>query len=157
MQTGSIDGVTVKPLVRHGDQRGYFLEIVRASEGLFSAGFGQLSWASRAAGTVTAWHIHPHQWDWWFVPHGTLRVVLHDLRAGSGTFRRTQEIVLGTDGTDRLVAIPPGVAHGYKVLSDAEILYITSHEYNDAHPAPPEGEEGRIPADDPDIGYDWNR
>lgn len=153
-----IAGVVAKPLVRRDDGRGYFEELVRASEPVAAPGIRQISFATRAAGVVTAWHIHPTQWDWWFVPRGSLRVALHDLRAGSATFRVTQELALGEGAPDALLAIPPGVAHGYKVLNGpAEILYLVSTEYNDAHPAPPQGEEGRIPADDPDIGYDWNR
>lgn len=42
-----------------------------------------------------------------------------------------------------------GVAHGCKVFGGViHLLYITSNDYN------PE-DEGRIPHEDPDIGYDW--
>jgi dTDP-4-dehydrorhamnose 3,5-epimerase len=44
--------------------------------------------------------------------------------------------------------IPPGVAHGCRALERSHILYITSSVY-----AP--DDEGRIPHDDPTIGYDW--
>jgi dTDP-4-dehydrorhamnose 3,5-epimerase len=48
-----------------------------------------------------------------------------------------------------VVAIPPGVAHGCKVLQGPSILfYITSETYNP-------NDEGRIPHDDPTVGYDW--
>ncbi|MBU0769509.1 MAG: dTDP-4-dehydrorhamnose 3,5-epimerase family protein, partial [Proteobacteria bacterium] len=45
--------------------------------------------------------------------------------------------------------IPPGVAHGCKCISGpANLFYITSDVYDPA-------DEGRIPYDDPAIGYDW--
>jgi len=48
------------------------------------------------------------------------------------------------------VLIPPGVAHGYKVIGGQECLlvYLTDRFYNPA-------DEGRIPYDDPGINYDW--
>ena len=155
LRVGPVDGVAMKHLVRHADGRGFFEELLRASDPFFAAGIAQVSWAERSAGTVTAWHLHPTQWDWWFVGHGRLKVVVHDLRRESATFGNTHELTLDGDAGS-IIAIPPGVAHGYKVLAGpANILYITSREYNDAHPAPPEGEEGRIPANDASIGYDW--
>jgi dTDP-4-dehydrorhamnose 3,5-epimerase-like enzyme len=48
-----------------------------------------------------------------------------------------------------VLKIPPGVAHGYRVLSGpAHVFYIVSHEYDGR-------DEGRISHDDPGIGYDW--
>lgn len=149
MRSGPVEGAIVKSLLRHGDDRGFFEEIIRRGDPFFAAGFGQLSWARREAGTVTAWHLHPTQWDWWFVPHGRLRAVLHDLRSGP-TSGHTFEVLLGEGAPDAVLAVPPGVAHGYKVLvGPAEILYVTSREYDPA-------EEGRLPHDDPSIGYDWS-
>ena len=43
------------------------------------------------------------------------------------------------------------MAHGCKVVSDAaELFYVTSKIYDPK-------EEGRLPHDDPGIGYDWYR
>jgi dTDP-4-dehydrorhamnose 3,5-epimerase len=48
-----------------------------------------------------------------------------------------------------VVKIPPGVAHGYRVLEGpVHLFYIVSKEYDGT-------DEGRIPHDDPQIGYDW--
>jgi dTDP-4-dehydrorhamnose 3,5-epimerase len=156
MKRGPIEGVTVKELRRFPDERGFFEEIIRASDPFFK-GFAQFSWCRRREGTITAWHLHPNQWDWWFVPHGVLKAVLHDLRQSSPTHGNTFEIYLGDNATEQVLAIPNGVAHGYKVThGPAELFYITSHEYNRERPAPPHGEEGRLPYDDASIGYDWH-
>lgn len=152
----AIADVHLQPLVRHEDDRGFFEEILRASDPFF-AGFGQLSWCRRNTGVVTAWHWHPDQWDWWFIARGTARVALHDLREGSRTRGVTFETLL-SEAEPTVLAIPPRVAHGYKVVEGPmELFYVTSHQYNAAHPSPPEGQEGRIDADDKTIGYDWTR
>ena len=151
-----IEGAALLELERKVDDRGFFEEILRASDAIMSAGFAQWSWCERETGVITAWHVHPTQWDWWFIPFGRAKVALHDLRRDSGTQARTVELVLGAGGPDRVLAVPPGVAHGYRVLEGPMYLfYVTSREYNAASPAPPHGEEGRIPHDDPSIGYDW--
>jgi dTDP-4-dehydrorhamnose 3,5-epimerase len=155
LKIGPIDGAVAKDLARFPDERGFFQEILRASE-VPNLRFAQLSWCRRRQGAITAWHIHPDQWDWWFVPHGIMKAVLHDLRKSSPTHRTTYEIYLGENARERVLTIPPGVAHGYKVIEGPlELFYMTSHEYNRDNPAPPVGQEGRIPHDDAAIGYDW--
>lgn len=150
-----IDGAALRRLVRHHDERGFFEEILRASDPFFN-GFAQLSWCRRGEGVITAWHFHPTQWDWWFIARGSARVALHDMREGSPTRGVTWDAVLGED-EPAVLAIPNGVAHGYRVLrGPMELFYVTSREYNAAHPRPPEGEEGRLPYNDPAIGYDWS-
>lgn len=155
MRQTTIQGAELKVLVSRHDERGLFQEILRQSDPFFGQ-FAQLSWCRRAEGVVTAWHFHPHQWDWWFIVRGNARVALHDLRDTSPTRGVTWDALIG-ELEPVVLSIPPGVAHGYKVLSGPmELIYVTSHEYNAASPAPPEGEEGRLPADDPLIGYDWS-
>jgi dTDP-4-dehydrorhamnose 3,5-epimerase len=41
--------------------------------------------ADRQAGCIVGLHYHLHQADYWYVPYGRARVVLHDLRVGSPT------------------------------------------------------------------------
>jgi len=57
------------------------------------------------------------------------------------------EYLLGEGQPAQVLKIPPGVAHGLKVLQGpAHLMYITSHVYNP-------DDEGRIPYDS--LGYDW--
>ncbi len=150
MPKGVIDGVIIHPLIRHPDDRGYFEELIRFNDHFFTEGFGQLSHSQMFPGVIKAWHIHKTQVDWWYTAFGRLRVGLYDKREQSPTFRTTQELYMGDDLPPVILKIPPGVAHGCKVVSDgpAHLFYVTSQTYN------PE-EEGRIPYDDPVIGYDW--
>ena len=150
MPLGKIEGVVIHPLVRYPDDRGFFEEVIRITDPFFLEGFGQLSHSKMYPGVVKAWHIHKTQIDWWYAPFGRLRVALHDLRDGSPTRGITQEVYLGEDVPPVVLKIPAGVAHGCRALGEmpAHLFYVTSYTYN------PE-EEGRIPYDDPAIGYDW--
>jgi dTDP-4-dehydrorhamnose 3,5-epimerase len=150
VRLGQIDGVVVRPMTRHADDRGYFEELIRVTDDVFVEGFGQLSHSKMYPGVIKAWHIHKTQVDWWYVPFGRLRVALHDLRADSPTRGVTQELGLGDDLPPAVLKIPPGIAHGCKVIGEtpAHLFYVTSRTYDP-------DEEGRIRYDDPEIGYDW--
>lgn len=101
------------------------------------------------AGVIKAWHVHCQQVDWWYVCNGVLKVALYDTRQESPTRGQIDEMFLGGHQPARVVRIPPGVAHGCRcVAGPANLFYVTSKVYN------PE-DEGRIPHDDPAIGYDW--
>lgn len=144
-----IHGVEIKELVTHSDERGFFREIIRRSDRIFSEGFGQWSHTVSYQGVAKAWHVHQRQTDWWYVAVGVVKAALYDPRPGSPTYGQLQELLLGDGQPAIVLKIPPGVAHGYRVLSGpAHIFYIASHEYDGT-------DEGRIPHDDPEIGYDW--
>jgi dTDP-4-dehydrorhamnose 3,5-epimerase len=83
------------------------------------------------------------------VASGRIKVALYDTRAGSPTHGKLQELLLGDEMEPCVLKVPPGVAHGYRVLSaEANLFYITSNTYDP-------DDEGRIAHDDPAIGYDW--
>jgi dTDP-4-dehydrorhamnose 3,5-epimerase len=140
-----IDGVEVKELVTHEDDRGFFREIIRETDPFFSE-FGQWSHSMMYAGTAKAWHHHKRQTDWWYAI-GSLKVALYDLRQDSPTKGNLVEFFMG-DRFARCLKIPPGVAHGCRALELSHLLYLTSAVYD------PE-DELRVPHDDPTIGYDW--
>lgn len=144
-----IDGVMIKELRRHPDERGYFEEIIRKTDPFFREGFGQVSHSFMVEGVVKAWHIHKTQIDWWYVVSGVIKVALYDTRPSSPTYKELNELVIGKEEPNKVVKIPPGVAHGLKVLrGPADLVYVTSGIYST-------DEEGRIPYDDATIGYDW--
>jgi dTDP-4-dehydrorhamnose 3,5-epimerase len=144
-----IDGVVLKDLVTHCDERGFFREIIRGTDAFFGEGFGQLSHSLMYPGSAKAWHIHRRQVDWWYVPIGVLKVALHDLREASPTKGETMELFMGENQPARVLRIPPGVAHGCKAIGGvSHLFYVTSMTYD-------KSEEGRLPHDDASIGYDW--
>ena len=142
----TIAGVEIKELVTHADERGFFREIIRASDPFFE-GFGQWSHSLMYPGTAKAWHHHRRQTDWWYCI-GALKVALYDLRPESSTKGSLMEFLMGDRYASLCVKIPPGVAHGCRALELTHLLYVTSHTYDVA-------DEGRIAHDDPAIAYDW--
>ena len=143
-----IEGVVVKTLITHCDERGFFREIIRSSDDFFSE-FGQWSHSAMYSGVAKAWHIHHQQIDWWYVASGVLKVALHDLREDSPTNGQTQELLMGDHQPAQILKIPQRVAHGCRCLSGpAHLFYITSRSYDP-------NDEGRIDHDDQSIGYDW--
>jgi dTDP-4-dehydrorhamnose 3,5-epimerase len=144
-----IDGVELKPLMTHRDERGFFREIARDTEGIVREGWAQVSHSLMHPGVAKAWHLHPTQIDWWYVPVGDLKVALYDTREGSATAGKLLELFLGEHYSEQLLKIPAGVAHGCRAIGGpAHLIYLTSSVYNP-------DEEQRLPHDDPAIGYDW--
>lgn len=146
-----IEGVKVKKLVKHCDDRGFFAELVRDDEPELLTRFGQASCSMSYPGVIKAFHYHEKQDDLWFFPSGNAQVVLYDLREGSSTKGETDVYYMGEENPIILL-IPKGVAHGYRVLGQkpATILYFTTESYNPVDP-----DEKRINWDDSEIGFSW--
>ncbi|MGA2131246.1 MAG: dTDP-4-dehydrorhamnose 3,5-epimerase family protein [Bryobacteraceae bacterium] len=147
-----IEGVRIEPVPLWSDDRGYFLEVHRAGQGLagaFPRESTQTSTAFNYPGTIKAFHYHLHQTDFWTPAEGMLQIVLVDLRLGSRTFGARNTIYAGILRPWQ-VLIPPGVGHGYKVIGDrpSMLIYMTDRFYNPK-------DEGRIPYNHPAINYDW--
>ncbi|MHC4214102.1 MAG: dTDP-4-dehydrorhamnose 3,5-epimerase family protein [Planctomycetota bacterium] len=129
------------------DGRGWFCENIRQTEPLFV--FGQWSGSMMWTGVIKAWHLHQIQTDYWRIPVGVVRAVMCDMRPESPTYKEINEHMMGQDYEPIILTIPPGVAHGCKVLQGPAYLdYITSHVYNP-------DDEYRLPHDTSAIGYDW--
>lgn len=131
---------------------GFLMEVLRADEGLLKK-FGQSTFTVAYKGAIKAFHWHKKQDDLWFVATGRAMIVLYDLREGSSTKGKTEVIYAGKDDY-KLIVIPAGVAHGYKVLSNEPVLlfYHTTEPYNPKNP-----DEERISFNDPRIGFDWDK
>jgi len=142
-----ITGVYVVEPEVHGDARGRFVETYRRAWFPNGREMVQGNRSDKQAGAVVGLHYHMHQADYWYIPRGTGRVVLHDLRIGSPTEGATQTLDIG-DQNDWGVFIPPGVAHGFAALTDLTVTYLVDQYYN------PDDENG-VAWDDPAIGADW--
>lgn len=154
-----IKGVEIKELKVHKDvpdfeqedvKPGFLMEVLRDDDEMFTK-FGQSTFTVSHKGTIKAFHWHKKQEDLWFVATGKAKVVLHDMRRDSETFGQTEVVDAGEDDY-KLIRIPVGVAHGYKVVSDEPVLlfYHTTESYNAESP-----DEERIAHNDPSIGFDW--
>jgi dTDP-4-dehydrorhamnose 3,5-epimerase len=152
LESDAITGVYVVDPDLHGDERGVFVETYRREWIPTGREMIQGNRADRQQGCIVGLHYHLHQADYWYVPFGRARVVLHDLRVGSPTDGATLVVDLGArdDGSHdhRGVFIPPGVAHGFGSLTDMTITYLVDGYYNAA-------DELGVAWDDPAIDADW--
>jgi dTDP-4-dehydrorhamnose 3,5-epimerase len=151
-----IHGVEVEATTQYPDDRGCFAELFRFGEPGLGRDFNpangsriQVSFTISYPGVIKAIHYHFEQTDLWAPLSGMFQVILYDLRESSPTCGRLNTIFMGSLRPWKL-RIPPGVAHGYKVLGTETgfLVYATDRFYNPK-------DEGRIPFDDPGINYDW--
>jgi dTDP-4-dehydrorhamnose 3,5-epimerase len=139
-----IEGVQVIPLRKHGDERGWFMEIRR--ESALPRPTRQTNVAFTRKGVIKGLHYHERGQDDLFVClQGMVRVVLLDRETGE-TF--TEDI-----GEDNPVAVyvPGRLAHGYEALTDALFCYEVTEEYD-----PDDPDEHGIPWDDPRVRHLWS-
>ncbi|HEX5687198.1 MAG TPA: dTDP-4-dehydrorhamnose 3,5-epimerase [Ideonella sp.] len=151
----AIDGVLVFEPKLFGDERGFFMESF--NQRLFDDAVGapvafvQDNHSRSARGVLRGLHFQraPHaQGKLVRVAAGAVFDVAVDIRPGSATHGQWVGVELSADN-HRQLWIPPGLAHGFLVLSDsADFLYKTTDYY-----APQA--EGSLRWDDPDLAIDW--
>ena len=139
-----IEGLRRIPLQRFEDERGWFLEIHRAS--LLEKPMKQTNVSFSRKGVIRGLHFHERGQDDLFVClSGTARVVVLDLETGE-TF--TEDI-----GDENPVAIyvPGRCAHGFEALTDLVFIYPVTEEYDPADP-----DEHEIPLSDARVADLWS-
>ena len=127
------------------------MEVLRDDDPFFEA-IAQTTFTVAYPGVIKAFHWHERQDDYWVVLQGMAQVVLYDRRDHSPTRGQTDVYYLG-QYNPQVLAIPRGVAHGYRVLGaePAMLLYTVTRPYDPEHP-----DEHRIPYNDPTISFDWS-
>ena len=137
-----------------GDQRGYFLETwsqTRYEEAGIIGPFVQDNVAFSRKGILRGLHLqHPRsQGKLVQVLSGEVIDVVVDVRVGSASFGRWVAERL-SESNHRQIYIPPGLAHGYCVVSETALF---SYKCTDFYS--PATELGII-WNDPDLGIDWS-
>ena len=144
--------VLLSPKV-HGDARGFFRELWRADQ-YAAAGIAEpfvqdnVSYSER--GVLRGLHFqHPcGQGKLVTVVLGHVYDVVVDVRVGSPTFGQWSAFELTEANGDQLY-VPPGLAHGFVVLSPAALFaYKCTAYYSPAT-------ERVLRWDDPDLGIAW--
>ncbi|MBT9598169.1 MAG: dTDP-4-dehydrorhamnose 3,5-epimerase [Vitreoscilla sp.] len=151
----AIEGVLVFEPKLFGDERGFFMESF--NQRLFEDAVGhpvafvQDNHSRSARGVLRGLHFQraPHaQGKLVRVSAGVVFDVAVDIRPGSSTYGRWVGVELSA-ANHRQLWIPPGLAHGFLVLSDsADFLYKTTDYY-----APQA--EGSLRWDDPELAIAW--
>lgn len=142
--TDEIDGVNVIKAESHSDHRGMLVEILHASG---SAGrFVQANHSHSARHVLRGLHYHRRQIDWWYLASGSARVALVDVRRK--VERPSVQMIELRSGEPTVLEIPVGVAHGFLALSDIDLIYLVSEEYDGT-------DEFGIAWNDPSLAIPW--
>lgn len=153
VQSTQIAGVLIVEPVVFGDERGFFLESFneRAMREIgIDAHFVQDNHSRSQRNVLRGLHyqIHQPQGKLVRVVRGTVFDVAVDIRRNSSTFGKWVGVELSAENK-RIVWMPPGMAHGFVVLSDsADFVYKATDYYA------PEFER-TILWNDPDLGIEW--
>lgn len=148
-----LPGVLIVEPDVHQDSRGFFLEtwhIEKYREAGIDVAFKQDAHSSSQKGTLRGLHGQRTlaQGKLIRVIAGAIYDVVVDVREGSPTFGRWVSVELSAENF-RQIYLPPGMAHGFCVLSDvAQVEYKCSEVYH------PEDEFGII-WNDSDLGIKW--
>jgi dTDP-4-dehydrorhamnose 3,5-epimerase len=139
-----VDGVRVIPLRRFEDGRGWFTELMRASQ--LSKPVRQSNLVYSRQGVIRGLHYHERgQDDLFACVQGMVRVVILDRESGE-TF--TDDI---GDDNPAAVWVPGHHAHGYEALTDCLFLYHVTEEYDRDDP-----DEHEVPWNDPRVAHLWS-
>src|ERR1039458_4569574 len=153
VQSTQIAGVLIVEPVVLGDDRGFFLESFneRAMREIgIDAHFVQDNHSRSQRNVLRGLHyqIHQPQGKLVRVVRGTVFDVAVDIRRGSSTFGKWVGVELSAENK-RMFWLPPGLAHGFVVLSDsADFLYKATEYYAPKF-------ERTILWNDPDLGIEW--
>jgi dTDP-4-dehydrorhamnose 3,5-epimerase len=159
MSESRLPGVRYGSVKRHGDSRGSFRELWRASAfgtlGPAATGapagseprFVQANLSTSAAGVLRGLHYHRRQLDYWVVGSGRAFVALVDVRPA---LARLGSAVVETRelAADESVVIPVGVAHGFLALEPLELYYLVTNEFDGS-------DERGFAWDDPAVAVPW--
>jgi len=121
-----IDGVEVKELKKHCDNRGFLMEILRGSDKVKADGataFGQYYLGAVYPGVVKGKHRHFRQDDHICVITGNAAIHLEDGREGMGKGRK-EAIMVGEEHGWKLIKIPRGIWHSVENVGTETCLLI---------------------------------
>lgn len=123
-KNGTIDGVIVKNLLKHVDERGWLTEVFRQDE-LEEQYFPVMGYISMtAAGVARGPHEHAHQADFFvFLGPSNFKIYLWDNRTSSPTYMVRQVLYAGEDAPKSII-IPPGVVHAYKNVGETRGMVV---------------------------------
>ncbi len=147
----NIEGVFTITLKKHLALEGWFMELIRITDGIIERLPEEIKFEPRQISLsyavphrINAFHVHPRkiQDELWCVLKGRLKVWLVDIRKGSPTLGIKRDFILD-ESIPTLLYIPSGVAHGYKAgHKGALFMYIMNSQFNPENP-----NEGRLPWD----------
>ena len=149
----AVPGVLIIEPKVFGDQRGFFLETFRADRYAASGitgPFVQDNLSRSAYGVLRGLHLQnpKAQGKLVTVMRGRVLDVAVDVRRSSPRFGGWEAVRLSEENK-RMLWIPAGFAHGFRVISEkAQVLYKATDYYAPEH-------ERTLAWDDPDLKINW--
>jgi dTDP-4-dehydrorhamnose 3,5-epimerase len=139
-------GCRLRSLIRHADRRGALTEIFR--DAWFDAPRPERWQAVRSSANVLRGvHAFQHSWTYFCLLSGAVQIGLHDLRPDRLAGRHSALVTL-SDAEQQVMAIPPGVAHGFYAALPVLYLWAASERARAEAPL-------RCRWDCPELGIDW--
>ena len=114
-----MEGLEIRELTVHEDQRGWLSEITRNDETSFRPAMSYLSMTK--PGFLRGPHEHTEQADF-FCFVGNFRLYVWDNRKDSPTY--LEKKVIETGGTPTVAIVPAGIVHAYKNIGSSDGLVI---------------------------------
>jgi dTDP-4-dehydrorhamnose 3,5-epimerase len=159
-----LKGVTLKPIKRFHDERGFFAELMR-NDWIDLFGEDQIMQANLSStypGVIRAWHRHLRgQNDYFLVLKGAVKIVVYN--------DETKELdeIVSSNLEFQAVRVPGHFWHGFKNVGNkpAMLLYFTTRLYDHKNPDEERmtwNDQSVIPKsvngkrDDPRVGKPWD-
>ena len=133
-EDGPIDGVELRSLCRHEDDRGWLCELFRADEASEAVMPAMCYVSVTRPGVTRGPHEHADQTDWFcFLGPSDFLVVLWDNRPLSATYQKRMRVIAGTSNP-LAVIVPEGVVHGYRNVGtvDGMVMNLPNRLYRGA-------------------------
>jgi dTDP-4-dehydrorhamnose 3,5-epimerase len=112
-------GISLMPLRRHVDGRGWFLKVALASQlGPAGARFGEIYLVSATTGNLRGGHFHRKTWEWFLVVQGTAEFFY---RPENEMEWRTMTL---TENEPYLVEVRSGAAHGFRAVGSSPLVLL---------------------------------
>jgi len=140
-----LKGITIKPIKRFSDERGFFTEVMRKdwTELFAEDKIAQANLSVTYPSVIRAWHRHLRgQIDYFIALKGAIKICAYD--------EKTEELneIVSTGQDMQIVRMPGHYWHGFKAVGNeqAMLLYFTTNLYDYANP-----DEERRPWNDPTL------
>lgn len=154
VQTTSLPGVLVFVPTPHHDERGFFTRTfdadIAAESGIDPDAFRQDSQSRSLGGVVRGLHVRTGRGEAKLVrcARGAVLDVVVDARPDSPAFGRFEQFRLDDESFWTLY-VPPGLLHGYQVISDAaDVCYRIDRPHDPS-------EDAAVRYDDAELAIPW--
>lgn len=127
------EGVVVKDLVTHTDERGSLCVLYDPREGLHPDPLVYAYFITLRPGYVKGWNMHELHDDRYTLIQGDMQVVFYDTRPGSPTEGLLASVVMA-EHRRRLVTVPAGVWHADWNIGAKDVVLVnlptTAYDYD---------------------------